>query len=302
MRISHEALILYLNILAFQAISGEFFPDAFEFVDLFLPSSWSSESRARAFLWLIYRFHEGAHLQNPFDDDYAHDYPGRAPLLRRLSEDAYRRENIDEPAEIEWGKKMAHQRSVFLQDLVSGGEGSRDRTKHVDVVVKAQQVQTQVSQDRHHNAPPLLQHAPSSGPPRGDPNSHSSSPAPMRSGDIPMSSRRGGARPHKHHHYTSDVGAGKQPTFHHYIPANARPPKPVHEGPPRVSAVLTAQRREPEYRIAHRRSRTMFQQAWHRVQTRDALYDSDNEENLDEDARWDYHQRSLILRAISTRM
>ncbi|VDB99851.1 unnamed protein product [Peniophora sp. CBMAI 1063] len=247
------------------AISGEFFEQGIEFVDLFLPSDISSQSRARAFLWLIYRFHEGTDKPNPFDDHRAGRHPGRAPLLERLNHEDLRKENVDEPAEIEWGRKMALQRSAFLQDLVSGGgEGSRDSTKHAHTTAKAQPVPVQVS---HPNGSVHLQQTPSGGPPRGIPTSHR-----------------------------------KQPTFHHYIPANARPPKPVHEGPPRVSAVLTAQRREPEYRTAHRRSRTMFQQAWHRVQTRDALYDSDNEENLDEDARWDYHQRSLILRAISSRI
>jgi Ino eighty subunit 1 len=109
---------------------SEHFERPIEFVDLFLPINISSECRARAFLWLMHYYHEGPHLANPFDDDYSRAYPGRVPWLHRLSSEEYSRENVDLPEEIEWGRKMALQRSAFLQDLVSGGDvdAKRNRT------------------------------------------------------------------------------------------------------------------------------------------------------------------------------
>src|SRR5260221_3592332 len=96
-----------------------FEPDV-EFVDLFLPINISSLARAKAFLWMIFHYHEGPSLPNPFADDYARRHPNKVPWLHRLSPEEQLRENIDLPEEIEWGKKMANQRSLFLQDLVSG--------------------------------------------------------------------------------------------------------------------------------------------------------------------------------------
>ncbi|KAI0050679.1 hypothetical protein FA95DRAFT_1555400 [Auriscalpium vulgare] len=106
-------------------LSPTHFDPPVEFVDLFLPINISSQARARAFLWMIFHYHEGPQLSNPFADEYSVRNPGKVPWLNRLSQEEYRRENIDPPEEIEWGKKMASQRSVFLQDLVSGGEVDR---------------------------------------------------------------------------------------------------------------------------------------------------------------------------------
>ncbi|KAI0067775.1 hypothetical protein BV25DRAFT_1819196 [Artomyces pyxidatus] len=107
------------------ALSPTHFDPPVEFVDLFLPINISSAARARAFLWMIFHYHEGPQLPNPFADDYSRRRPGKVPWLHRLSPEEYRKENIDPPEEIEWGKKMAAQRSLFLQELVSGGDPSR---------------------------------------------------------------------------------------------------------------------------------------------------------------------------------
>jgi Ino eighty subunit 1 len=102
-------------------MSMHFEPDV-EFVDLFLPINISSAARARAFLWMIFHYHEGPNLANPFADDHARRNPGKVPWLLRLSREEQVQENIDPPEELEWGRKMAQARSRFLQDLVSGGE------------------------------------------------------------------------------------------------------------------------------------------------------------------------------------
>jgi len=93
-----------------------------EFVDLFLPISISSAARAKAFLWMIFHYHEGPNLANPFADDHARRNPGKVPWLYRLSKEEQVQENVDPPEELEWGRKMAQARSRFLQELVAGGE------------------------------------------------------------------------------------------------------------------------------------------------------------------------------------
>jgi Ino eighty subunit 1 len=98
-----------------------FEPDV-EFVDLFLPINISSAARARAFLWMIFHYHEGPNLANPFADDHARRNPGKVPWLLRLSREEQAQENVDPPEELEWGRKMAQARSRFLQELVAGGE------------------------------------------------------------------------------------------------------------------------------------------------------------------------------------
>lgn len=98
-----------------------FEPDV-EFVDLFLPINISSAARAKAFLWMIFHYHEGPNLPNPFADDHASRNPGKVPWLHRLSREEQAQENIDPPEELEWGRKMAQARSRFLQELVAGGE------------------------------------------------------------------------------------------------------------------------------------------------------------------------------------
>ncbi|KAN0125046.1 hypothetical protein V8E52_001598 [Russula decolorans] len=98
-----------------------FEPDV-EFVDLFLPINISSAARAKAFLWMIFHYHEGPNLANPFADEHARRNPGKVPWLLRLSRDEQAQENVDPLEELEWGRKMAQARSRFLQDLVAGGD------------------------------------------------------------------------------------------------------------------------------------------------------------------------------------
>ncbi|THH21470.1 hypothetical protein EW146_g76 [Bondarzewia mesenterica] len=107
------------------SLSPVHFDPPVEFVDLFLPINISSVARARAFLWVIFHYHEGPHLANPFADEYSMRHPQKVPWLQRLSPEEQRRENVDPPEEIEWGRKMATQRSQFLQDLIAGVDVDR---------------------------------------------------------------------------------------------------------------------------------------------------------------------------------
>lgn len=78
-----------------------------------------SNDRARAFLWLSYFYLESSESPNPFDDDFSRKHPGKAPLLRQMTEQQRRIENVDTNEEMIWGKKMSAQRNVFLQKLVN---------------------------------------------------------------------------------------------------------------------------------------------------------------------------------------
>ena len=74
---------------------------------------FSSESRARAFLWLLYHYHE-APSPNPFDDEQSRRHPGLVPHLEPLSAEEASLENVDTPDEKAWGAKMSDQRRIFL--------------------------------------------------------------------------------------------------------------------------------------------------------------------------------------------
>jgi Ino eighty subunit 1 len=110
------------RLIRIQSLMPVHFEPDVEFVDLFLPINISSAARAKAFLWMIFHYHEGPNLANPFADDHARRNPGKVPWLLRLSREEQAQENIDPPEELEWGRKMAQTRSRFLQDLVAGGE------------------------------------------------------------------------------------------------------------------------------------------------------------------------------------
>lgn len=90
------------------------------FLDLFLSrTGLSSVDRGRVFLWLLYHYLEDDAGSNPFDDRYSVKHPGKAPLIRRLTQAEGKRENVDTQQEVQWGKIMSGQRHLFLRKLVS---------------------------------------------------------------------------------------------------------------------------------------------------------------------------------------
>jgi Ino eighty subunit 1 len=89
------------------------------FLDLFLPGkALASYERSQAFLWLMHYYLESSDGPNPFSDKFAQKHPGKAPLLRRLTEEEQAQENVDTPEEIQWGRTMSAKRNSFLQQLV----------------------------------------------------------------------------------------------------------------------------------------------------------------------------------------
>ncbi|KAJ7783486.1 hypothetical protein DFH07DRAFT_707109, partial [Mycena maculata] len=103
-------------------LSSVHFDGNLNFLDLFLPKPLSSQDRARVFLWLMYYYLENPDGQNPFDDPYSRLHPGKAPLIRKLTKEEERKENVDTPEELEWGAMMSSQRNAFLNRLVSDVE------------------------------------------------------------------------------------------------------------------------------------------------------------------------------------
>lgn len=85
----------------------------YDLLDFFCPISLSSESRARALLWLFYHYLE-APSHNPFSDDFASEHPGKIPRLETLSDEEMLLENVDPLDEREWGQQMTQQRLVFM--------------------------------------------------------------------------------------------------------------------------------------------------------------------------------------------
>ena len=87
-------------------------------------------SRANAFLWMIFHYLSPPDAENPFDDEYSHAHPGKAPKLVTISREEMLRENQDPQEEIEWGRRMSAMRSKFLKELVDEMEAEKRRKKN----------------------------------------------------------------------------------------------------------------------------------------------------------------------------
>ncbi|KAI0932399.1 hypothetical protein AcW2_001044 [Taiwanofungus camphoratus] len=89
---------------------------SFDFLDLFTPINVSSESRARAFLWLCYHYHEApSYRGNPFSDTHSNISLGQIPPLITLSPEEAALENVDTAEEKQWGQRMTLQRRDFVE-------------------------------------------------------------------------------------------------------------------------------------------------------------------------------------------
>ncbi|EMD41734.1 hypothetical protein CERSUDRAFT_90308 [Gelatoporia subvermispora B] len=86
----------------------------FDFLDFFTPIPISSETRARAFLWLVFHYHE-APAHNPFSDEHSEKNPDKVPALTELTTEGVAAENVDPPDEKEWADKMTRQRAQFVE-------------------------------------------------------------------------------------------------------------------------------------------------------------------------------------------
>ncbi|KAH9065902.1 hypothetical protein EDB87DRAFT_904102 [Lactarius vividus] len=93
-----------------------------DFLDLFLPVKFSSLSRARAFLWLAFHYHE-APTANPFSDPHARQRPGLVPEFVPLTDEEFELENVDPEDERDYAAKMTKLRIEFLAKNARASEG-----------------------------------------------------------------------------------------------------------------------------------------------------------------------------------
>lgn len=92
-----------------------------EFYDLFNRTNLSSESRARAFLWLCWHYLETdgspeAAAENPFGPPEEPDTV-RVPKLQHISAEQEALENQDPEEEIEYGNRMEEERKRMSSQL-----------------------------------------------------------------------------------------------------------------------------------------------------------------------------------------
>ncbi|KTW31402.1 hypothetical protein T552_00047 [Pneumocystis carinii B80] len=122
--------LIFIFVLCSSRISNLHFDPSFEFIDLFIKPTFSSESRARAFLWLCWHYLETdgsseVATRNPFNYGY-NENPLSAPALKSITEEEAAEENVDTPTELEYAVKMAEERKKYLQESETLRNNSQD--------------------------------------------------------------------------------------------------------------------------------------------------------------------------------
>lgn len=116
--------LIFVLSQAASEVSQLHFLDKIDFFDLAIRSTVSSESRARAFLWLMWwylesNFDKDSALNNPFgpgeyrpeqDQDDPSEIPLLVPALQHITEEEGKAENVDNDFEQEFGEKMRVER------------------------------------------------------------------------------------------------------------------------------------------------------------------------------------------------
>ncbi|KAL2170124.1 hypothetical protein VTG60DRAFT_5146 [Thermothelomyces hinnuleus] len=115
--------LLFLICQSAAKIAELHFPPGQEFHDLIMKTNYSSESRARAFLWLMWfylesDFTEEGCEENPFGPgvDYGVGVANQGvPRLKALTEEEEAQENVDTPEEIEFGYAKQKMRAKIIE-------------------------------------------------------------------------------------------------------------------------------------------------------------------------------------------
>ncbi|KAI0257299.1 hypothetical protein BJV78DRAFT_1277848 [Lactifluus subvellereus] len=129
--------LLFVLSNHFTTVAHDHFgPLDIDFLDLFLPIRISSLSRARAFLWLAFHYHE-APSANPFDDEHARQNVGLIPGLDVLSEEEFEQENVDPEDERDYATKMTKLRMEFLAKNAQTTEGNNSKDRKGVTKLKA---------------------------------------------------------------------------------------------------------------------------------------------------------------------
>jgi Ino eighty subunit 1 len=115
--------LLFLICHSAAKIAELHFPPGYEFYDLLMKTNFSSKSRARAFLWLMWfylesDFTEEGCEENPFGPgvDYGVDVANQGiPRLEFLTEEEEEQENVDTQEEIEFGYAKQKMRAKIIE-------------------------------------------------------------------------------------------------------------------------------------------------------------------------------------------
>jgi Ino eighty subunit 1 len=114
-----------------------------DFFDIIMRETWTSKSRARAFLWIMWwylesDFSEEACHKNPFGEGRAPEgggIPQRVPLFDTLTADEAEKENCDTPEEAEFAKiKMEERRRCNEAEQKFIGVAPRRGRKRLDII------------------------------------------------------------------------------------------------------------------------------------------------------------------------
>ncbi|KAK4104011.1 INO80 chromatin remodeling complex Ies1-like protein [Parathielavia hyrcaniae] len=115
--------LLFLICQSAAKVAELHFPPAHEFHDLIMKTNFSSESRANAFLWLMWfylesDFTEEGCEENPFGPgvDYGVDVANQGvPRLQMLTEEEEEQENVDTQEEIDFGFLKQKMRAKIIE-------------------------------------------------------------------------------------------------------------------------------------------------------------------------------------------
>ncbi|KAL3957668.1 hypothetical protein ACCO45_008246 [Purpureocillium lilacinum] len=115
--------LIFVMCSGAQKVAELHFPDDHEFHDLIMKTKYSSASRARAFLWLMWfylesDFTEEGCEENPFGPgvDYGLDVANQGvPELELMSDEEKAKENVDTQEEIEFGREKQKTRAKILE-------------------------------------------------------------------------------------------------------------------------------------------------------------------------------------------
>ncbi|KJZ74209.1 hypothetical protein HIM_06440 [Hirsutella minnesotensis 3608] len=259
-----------------QKIAELHFPLHHEFHDLIMKTQYSSESRARAFLWLMWfylesDFTEEGCEENPFGPgvDYGLDVANQGvPELELLTKEEKAAENVDTPEEMEFGREKQKTRAKILE---------MDQAYLNERETKRGKIRAPLNED----GPAIL--------PRIRPSKHESDMDSTRSTPPPRALGRGGASARRGLPLKYQVFEGSSPARHGSEGVvTARKPRPptAHQ-----LAVERNRNERVEYildrglRKRHHKSRKLRRQdgaifrAYRRLQAQeDAFEDSDVEE------------------------
>lgn len=115
--------LIFLMCNAAQKVAELHFPRQQEFHDLLMKTNYSSQSRANAFLWLMWLYLESDFTEegceeNPFGPgiDYGLDVANQGiPYLKELTEEEIELENVDTQEEIDFGRAKQKTRAKILE-------------------------------------------------------------------------------------------------------------------------------------------------------------------------------------------